>query len=76
LSQFNFKIVYRPGEKNGKADALSHRVDRELDGEGEKQDLMIRTFKPCQFQLGYNKEALLTHHIIVVKALQVEESSC
>jgi len=40
LSQFNFKIVYRPGEKNGEADALSIRVDPELEGEGEKQDLM------------------------------------
>jgi len=36
LSQFNFKIVYRPGEKNGKADTLSCRVDPELEGEGEK----------------------------------------
>jgi len=30
LSQFNFNIVYRPGEMNGKADALSRRVDPEL----------------------------------------------
>jgi len=52
LSQFNFKIVYRPGEKNGKADALSHRLDPQLEGEGEKQDLTIRMFKPGQFQPG------------------------
>jgi len=75
LSQFNFKIVYRPGEKNGKTDALSRRVDPELEGEGEKQDLTIRMFKPGQFQLGENEEALLTRHVMTVKASQVEESS-
>jgi len=68
LSQFNFKIVYHPGEKNGKAYALSRRVDPQLEGEGEKQDLMIRMFKPGQFQLGENEEALLTRHVIAVKA--------
>jgi len=46
LSEFNFKIIYHPGERNGKADALSRRVDRELEGEWEKQDLTIRIFKP------------------------------
>jgi len=75
LSQFNFKIVYRPGEKNGKADALSRRVDPELEGEGQKQDLTIRMFKPGQFQLGENEESLLTRHVMAVKASQVEESS-
>jgi len=75
LSQFNFKIVYRPGEKNGKADALSRRVDSELEGEREKQDLTIRMFKPGQFQLCENKEALLTRHVMAVKASQGEESS-
>ena len=34
LRPFNFKLVYHPGEKNGKADALSLRVDPELEGEG------------------------------------------
>ena len=75
LSQFNFKIVYRPGEKNGQADALSRRADPELEGEGEKQDLTIRMFKPGQFQLGEKQEALLTRHVIAVKASQVEETS-
>jgi len=74
LSQFNFKIVYRPGEKNGKLDALSRRVEYELEGEGEKQDLTIRMFKPWQFQHGQNEEALLTRHVMAVKASQVEES--
>jgi len=75
LSQFNFQIVYRPGEKNGKADALYRRVDRELEGEAEKQDLTICMFKPGQFQLGENEKALLTRYVMAVKASQVEESS-
>jgi len=75
LSQFNFKIVYRPGEKNGKAYALSRPVDTELEREGEIQDLTIRMFKLGQFQLGENEEALLTRHVMAVKASQVEESS-
>jgi len=75
LSQFNIKIVYRPGEKNGKADALSRWVDPELEGEGEKQDLTIRMFKLWQFQLDENKEALLTPHFMAVKASKVEEPS-
>jgi len=75
LSQFSCRIFYRPGEKNGKADALSRRVDPELEGDGEKQDLTIRMFKPGQFQLGENEEALLTRHVMAVKVSQVEESS-
>jgi len=67
LCQFYFKIVYRPGEKNSKADALSRRVDPELEGEGEKQDITMRMFKPGPFQLGENKEALLTLLVMVVK---------
>jgi len=50
-------------------------VDPELEGEGEKKDLKIRMFKPGQFQLGDNEEALLTRHVMAVKASQVEESS-
>jgi len=76
LSQFNFKIVYRQGENNGRADALSRRMDPKLEGDGEKQDLTIRMFKPVQFQVGENEEALLTRHVMAVKASQVEESSC
>jgi len=68
LGQFNFMIIYRPGERNGKADALSRRVDPELEGEGEKQDLTIRMLKPGQFHLGENEEALLTRHVMAVKA--------
>ena len=75
LSQFYFKIVYRPGEKHSKADVLSRLLDPELEGEGEKQDPMIHIFKAGQFQHDENAEALLTCHIMVVKASQVEESS-
>jgi len=75
LSQFNFNIAYCPGERNGKADALSRRVDPKLEGEGERQDLMIRMFKARQFQLGGNEEALITCHVMAVKASQVKESS-
>ena len=60
LREFNFKILYRPGEKNGRADALSLQVDPELEGEGEKQDLTIQMFKPGQFDLGESEGLLVT----------------
>jgi len=37
---------------------------------------MIRILKLGQFQLGENEEALITYHVIAVKASQGEESSC
>jgi len=74
LSEFNFKIIYCPGERNGKADALSRRVDPELEGEGEKQDLTIPIFKPGQLDLGTDEEILVTRQIIAVKSSQMEES--
>ena len=46
LSEFNFVITYRPGEKNGKADALSRRTDPALEG---GTDTSISMFKPGQF---------------------------
>jgi len=54
FSQFNFKNVYRPVEMNGKVDALARRVDPNLVGDGEKQDLKIGIFKVVQFHLGEN----------------------
>ena len=45
LSEFNFVITYRPGEKNGKADALSRRTDHALEG---GSDTPISMFKPGQ----------------------------
>ena len=35
LAPYDFKIVYRPGVKNGKADALSRRGDHALEEGGE-----------------------------------------
>jgi len=74
LSEFNFNIIYRPGERNGTADALSRPVDPELEGEGEKQDLTIRMFKPGQLDLGTGEETLVMRQIMAVKASQTEES--
>ena len=62
-------------KKNGKADARSRRVDPELDGEGEKQDLTIQMFKSGQFDLGESEQLLVTRQVMPVKALQTEESS-
>ena len=45
LSEFNFVITYRPGEKNGKADALSRRTDPALE---RGSDTPISMFKPGQ----------------------------
>ena len=45
LSDFDFVITYRPGDKNGKADALSRRTDPELEGGSAPQ---ISMFKPGQ----------------------------
>jgi len=56
-------------------DALSRRVDPKLEGEVDKKDLTILMFKPGQFQLAENEEALLTRHAMAVKASQIEESS-
>jgi len=74
LSEFNFKIIYRPGERNGKAGALSRRVDPELEEEREKQDLTIRMFKSGQLDLGTSEETLVTYQIMAEKASQTEES--
>jgi len=74
LSEFNFKIICHPGERTGKADALSRRVDPELEGEGEMQALTIGMFKPGQLDLGTGEETLVMRQIMAVKASQTEES--
>ena len=68
LSEFNFKIIYYPGERHGEADALLRRVDPELEGEGQKQDLTIHMFKPGQLDLGTGEETLVPRQIMAVKA--------
>jgi len=50
-------------------------VDPELEGEGEKRDLTIQMFKPGQFDLRESKELLGIRQLMVVKALQTEDSS-
>jgi len=74
LSEINFKIIYCPGERNSKANAMSRQVDPKLEGEGEKQDLTIRMFKSGQLDLGTGEETLVTRQIMAVKASQMEES--
>jgi len=67
-------IIYHPGERNGKVDALLRRVDAELEGEGEKQDLTICMFKLGQLDLGTSEETLVMRQIMAVKASPTEES--
>src|SRR5947209_17376637 len=47
LSLFDFKIIYRPGRENGKADTLSHRADLRLEGGVESRP--IQFLKPGQY---------------------------
>jgi hypothetical protein len=55
LSQFDFKIIYRPGTQNGKADALSRRADPALEGGSGA----MQFFKPGQLVLFEGDEKLL-----------------
>src|SRR4051794_19620635 len=48
LSLFDFKIIFRPGSQNGKADALSRRADPGLVGGTDRQPIM-QFFKPGQY---------------------------
>ncbi|HLO99762.1 MAG TPA: reverse transcriptase domain-containing protein [Fimbriimonas sp.] len=50
LAQYNFKIVFIPGEKNGKADALTRRSgDRPEEGDGRARPVQA-VLSPEQFQ--------------------------
>jgi hypothetical protein len=40
LSEYNFKIIYRKGNENGRADALSRRTDHEQDQAPEHQTIL------------------------------------
>ena len=50
LSEFDFIVNYRPGEKNGKLDALSRREDH-CPKEGSEAQLVKCLFKPGQLRL-------------------------
>jgi hypothetical protein len=63
LAGYDFIIVYRPGSKGGKPDALSRRSDYRLpEGEGEQSNETHQFLKPHQFvfststvsSIGYN----------------------
>ena len=57
LSQFEFKIIYRPGSQNAKADARSRRSDPALEGgSGSKQEIPF--FKPGQFVSSSDQQKL------------------
>src|SRR5207248_10644892 len=47
-SLFDFKIIFRPGRENGKADAFSHRVDPGRE-EGNLRQPGVHFFKSCQY---------------------------
>jgi hypothetical protein len=48
LAEFNFKVVYRPGDKNTKADVLSRRWDHAHEG-GSETAPEVSFFKPGQY---------------------------
>jgi hypothetical protein len=48
LAEFNFKVVYRPGDKNTKADVLSRRWDHAPEG-GSETAPEVSFFKPGQY---------------------------
>ena len=50
LSSFDFVISYRPGDKNGKADALSRRTDPELERGSAPQMSMFKPGQLAQIQ--------------------------
>ena len=52
FAEYKFKVVYRPGKLNTKADVLSRRWDHEL-REGGKAPIPteLRLFKPGQLQM-------------------------
>ena len=55
LSEFDFIVEYRPGDKNGKPDALSRRWDLRLEGGSEDLQPVQFLFKSGQLQISAAK---------------------
>ena len=55
LSEFDFIVKYRPGDKNGKPDALSRRWDLRPEGRNEDLQPLQFLFKPGQLQISATK---------------------
>ena len=55
LSEFDFVVKYRPGDKNGKPDALSRRWDLRPEGGSEDLQPVHFLFKPGQLQISATK---------------------
>ena len=72
LSDFNFVITYRPGEKNGKADALSRQTDPEVEGGSTPQ---ISMFKPGQLAQIQNTDQLLVQLLSTKAKVPVRSST-
>src|SRR5438270_13030016 len=61
LSAYNFKIVYRKGSENQRADALSRRADY-MQGKEPRQNTILRLNR--KGDLEYNKPELSTTMIV------------
>lgn len=48
LAGYRFKIVYRPGKKNGKADALTRRTQDQVTAEDERDRYRYQTLLPAE----------------------------
>jgi hypothetical protein len=70
LAEFNFRVIYRPGDKNTKADVLSRRWDHAPKEGGEAEEVSF--FKPGQY---VGKETLTLRGLGERRASSVEASA-